>query len=165
MRLFLIAMFWNFLHYFFKHISTTYPKDINKYEREPTFLRKLNLIFRVKNGHFWQITANFKISHNNLLSAYSCVKCYQNCCVTKFNAVKQHIQRGAQNFNGNILFKGKALWPLFFETYVYTYTHTLLSLLQWWGGIAQSEERSLCKRQAPGSKPVTSITCLSSTNC
>ena len=114
MRLFLIAMFSNFLHYYFKRISTTYPKDSKKYEGEPAFLRKLNLmVFRVKNGHFWQITANFKISHNNLLSAYSCVKCYQNCCVTNCNAVIQHIQRGAQNFNGKVLFKGKTFESFF----------------------------------------------------
>ena len=104
-----------FLTLFFQTYFYNISKGQQKYEGEPTFLRKLNLIFKVKNGHFWQITANFKISHNNLLSVYSCVKCYQNCCVTNFNAVKQHIQRGAQNFNGNILFKGKALWLLFLK--------------------------------------------------
>ena len=103
-----------FLTLLFQTYFYNISKGQQKYEGEPAFLRKLNLmVFRVKNGHFWKITANYKISLNNVLCAYYCVTCYQNCCVTNCNAGIQNIQRGAQNFNGKVLFKGKTFVSFF----------------------------------------------------
>ena len=61
-----------FLHCFLKHISTTYPKDSRKYESEPTFLRKLNLmVFGVeKQTFFCKMIAILAISHNYSLWSY-----------------------------------------------------------------------------------------------
>ena len=107
----------NFLHYF-SNISLQHIRSTAKNMKQNLLFieNKIWWFLGSKMAIFWKIAANFKISHNNLLSAYYCVKCYQNCCVTNCNAVIQHIQRGAQNFNGKILFKAKINRSFFLNT-------------------------------------------------